>query len=328
LRLGEPLQRLPCSFGVELGQRFLQLAQPLLELRRDGALQQLLHFAQPRLERRVVDPRRLRGPRDLLDRFAELPHPLLDRLLLLGHRLRALGRLEGERPGLCAGRRPAGSPRCLLARALLRKIARPLPQVALRPGDRVRRFDQSVRRGAHRCSQLVQARQAQREFPTPAHMRGRRVVPRLHAEPQGVAREESAPRGIEIALHDRSIAHAAHVERVAHRVAHLAGAAHPPAHHLQPRQAVVIARVDHERLAEREGQCGVAPRHRHGHDRRRVGDHAQLERRRVALEWRPVRGRDVQAPASRSRGDGREPPREARARHREPRHRTGVSPAS
>src|SRR2546427_12574551 len=69
LRLGEPLQRLPCSFGVELGQRFLQLAQPLLELPRGGALQQLLHFAQPRLERRVVDPRRLRGPRDLLDRF-------------------------------------------------------------------------------------------------------------------------------------------------------------------------------------------------------------------------------------------------------------------
>src|SRR2546425_11471514 len=27
LRLGEPLQRLPCGFGVELGQRFLQLAQ-------------------------------------------------------------------------------------------------------------------------------------------------------------------------------------------------------------------------------------------------------------------------------------------------------------
>ena len=68
LRLGEPLERLARGLRIELRQRVLELAQPLLELRRHGALQQLLHLAQPRLERGVVDPGRACGARDLLDR--------------------------------------------------------------------------------------------------------------------------------------------------------------------------------------------------------------------------------------------------------------------
>src|SRR5437016_4557572 len=51
LRFGKPLQRLPRGVRVELGECLLQLAESLLELGRDGALQQLLHLAQPRLER-------------------------------------------------------------------------------------------------------------------------------------------------------------------------------------------------------------------------------------------------------------------------------------
>src|SRR5207249_10118235 len=76
LRFGKPLQRLPRGVRVELGERLLQLAESLLELGRDRALQQLLHLAQPRLECRVVDPRGLRGPRDLLHGLGQLLHPL------------------------------------------------------------------------------------------------------------------------------------------------------------------------------------------------------------------------------------------------------------
>ena len=39
LRFGETLQRLPRCFRIETRERLLQLAQPLLELRREGALQ-------------------------------------------------------------------------------------------------------------------------------------------------------------------------------------------------------------------------------------------------------------------------------------------------
>src|SRR5437867_148020 len=106
LRFGKPLQRLPRGVRVELGERLLQLAESLLELGRDRALQQLLHLAQPRLECRVVDPRGLRGPRDLLHGLGQLLHPLLQRLLLVRHRLRPFGRLERQRAALHARRRP------------------------------------------------------------------------------------------------------------------------------------------------------------------------------------------------------------------------------
>src|SRR6267378_4395115 len=79
------------------------------------ALQQLLHLTQPRLERRVVDPRRLRGARDLLDRFGQLLHTLRERLLLARYRLRPLGRLKRQRAGLRARRRPARVSRGLVA---------------------------------------------------------------------------------------------------------------------------------------------------------------------------------------------------------------------
>src|SRR5438046_534162 len=89
----------------------------------------------------------------------------------------------------------------------------------------------------------------------------RRVVPRLDLKPQRVAGKQAAPRRIELALHDRTVADPRHIERLAHRVADLTGAAHAPARHLETRQAVVVAHVDHERLAERERQRRIAPRH-------------------------------------------------------------------
>src|SRR5947208_624488 len=132
LRFGKPLQRLPRGVRVELRERLLQLAESLLELGRDRALQQLLHLAQPRLECRVVDPRGLRGPRDLLHGLGQLLHPLLQRLLLVRHRLRPFGRLERQRAGLHARRRPPPPSRRLVTGALLRQIAGALTQVALR----------------------------------------------------------------------------------------------------------------------------------------------------------------------------------------------------
>src|SRR5437773_471557 len=161
LRFGKPLQRLPRGVRVELGERLLQLAESLLELGRDRALQQLLHLAQPRLECRVVDPRGLRGPRDLLHGLGQLLHPLLQRLLLVRHRLRPFGRLERQRAGLHPRRRPPPPSRRLVTGALLRQIAGALTQVALRARDRIRGLDEAARRGPQRRPHLLEARQPQ-----------------------------------------------------------------------------------------------------------------------------------------------------------------------
>src|SRR6266702_5853895 len=316
LRFGKTLQRLPRGVRVELGECLLQLAESLLELGRDGALQQLLHLAQPRLERRVVDPRGLRGPRDLVHRLGQLLHALLERLLLARDRLRPFGRLERQRAGLRPRRRPA-APGRLVARTLLRQIAGALAQVALRARDRIRGLDQAARRGAHRRPQLLEARQPQGDLRAPSQMRRRSVVPRLHAEPQRVARQQATPCRVQLALHDGAVADATHVERVARRIAHLAGPAHAPAHHLEARQPVVIAHVDHQRLAQRQRQGRVTAGHRHRHHRGRVGHHSQRQLRCLALERPSVGGRHVEPPGA--GGDRRQAPGEARARDRESR---------
>ena len=95
LRLGETLERAARRLRVEPRQGVLQLAQPRRQLRRHRTLQQLLDLAQPRLERRVVHPGGLGRARDLLHRPRQLPHPLLQRLLLPCHGLRPFRRLEG-----------------------------------------------------------------------------------------------------------------------------------------------------------------------------------------------------------------------------------------
>src|SRR5207247_1767005 len=51
LRLGEALERAARRLRIEPRQRLLQLPQPRRQFRRHSALQQLLDFAQPRLER-------------------------------------------------------------------------------------------------------------------------------------------------------------------------------------------------------------------------------------------------------------------------------------
>src|SRR6266513_1311775 len=323
LRFGKPLQRLSRGVGVELGERLLQLAEPLLELGRDRTLQQLLHLAQPLLERGVVDPRRLRGARDLLHRLGQLLHALLERLLLARHRLRPLGRLERQRAGLGRGWRPAASCR-LVARALLRQIAGTLAQVALRARDRIRGLDQPARRGAHRRPQFLEARQPQGDLRAPSQMRRRSVIPRLHAESQRVARQQATPCRVQLALYDGAVADAAHVERLARRIAHLAGPAHAPAHYLEARQPVVIAHVDHQGLAQRQRQGRVTAGHRHGHDGGRVGHHTQRQLRCFAFEGPPVGRRHIQAPDA--GGGRRQAPSAARARDGESRQDAATPP--
>src|SRR5438876_6392410 len=277
LRFGKTLQRLPRGVRVELGECLLQLAESLLELGRDRALQQLLHLAQPRLERRVVDPRGLRGPRDLLHGLGQLLHPLLQRLLLVRHRLRPFGRLERQRAGLHARRRPPPPSRRLVTGALLRQIAGALTQVALRARDRIRGLDEAARRGPQRRSHLLEARQPQGDLRAPSHVRRRCVIPRFHTKPQRVARQQAAPRRVQLALHDGAVTHAAHVERLAHPVADLPGPAHAPAHDLEARQPMVVPHLDHQRLAPRHGEGRVAAGHRHGDHRGRVGHHTQRQ---------------------------------------------------
>src|SRR6266550_375573 len=64
LRLGEALQGLSGRLRIEPRERFLQLAQPLLELGRQRPLQQLLHLTQAVLERAATSrPDRARFPR-------------------------------------------------------------------------------------------------------------------------------------------------------------------------------------------------------------------------------------------------------------------------
>src|SRR5881396_248685 len=153
LRLGEALERAARRLRIEPRQRLLQLPQPRRQLRRHRALQQLLDFAQPRLERRVAQPGGLGRARDLFHRARQLLNPLLQRLLLARDRPRALRRLEGKR-SVARVRRTAGA--AGLAGPLLRQVPRPRPQLALRLGERVRRGGHVPRRGAGRRAQLLE----------------------------------------------------------------------------------------------------------------------------------------------------------------------------
>ena len=250
LRLGEALERAARRLRIEPRQRLLQLPQPRRQLRRHRALQQLLDFAQPRLERRVAQPGGLGGARDLFHRARQLLNPLLQRLLLARDGLRALRRLEGKR-SVPRVRRTAGA--AGLAGPLLRQVPRPRPQLALRLGERVRRGGHVPRRGAGRRAQLLEARQPQRDLCASPHVSagGGDIVPRLDAEPQRVAGQEPAPFRIEIPLNDGPLTRARHIQRLAHGRALLPRLTHPPAHHLEASQTVIVPCVDHERLLER-----------------------------------------------------------------------------
>src|SRR5439155_24284127 len=116
LRLGEALERPARRLGVEPRHCFLQLTEPRRQLRRYRALQQLLDFAQPRLECRVAQPGGLGRARDLLHRARQLLDPLLQRLLLPRHGLRALRRLKRKRsvPPLRRAALPGGIAGALL----------------------------------------------------------------------------------------------------------------------------------------------------------------------------------------------------------------------
>src|ERR1041384_6940863 len=136
LCFGELLKRLARRLGIESRERVLQLAQPLLELRRERALQQLLDFAKPALERGVVDARRLRGPRDLVHRLRELLYALRHRRLVARDFFRPLRGLKRHRaPRIVAPVRPPARPSIGIPRPLLRQVPRAIAQLALRRGD-------------------------------------------------------------------------------------------------------------------------------------------------------------------------------------------------
>ena len=94
MRFGEALEGLSGRLGIEPRERFLQLAQPLLELGRQRPLQQLLHFTQAVLERAVVNARGLGGAGNFLDRLREPLHALRHRGLIARDFFGALRRLE------------------------------------------------------------------------------------------------------------------------------------------------------------------------------------------------------------------------------------------
>src|SRR5213080_324918 len=250
LRLCQALERTPRRLRIEPRERLLQLPQPRRQFRRHRALQQILDFTQPRLERRVAQPGGLCGARDLFHRARQLLNPLLQRLLLARDGLRALRRLEGKR-SVPRVRRTAGA--AGLAGPLLRQVPRPRPQLALRLGERLRRGGHVPRRGAGRRAQLLEARQPQRDLRASPHVStgGGDIVPRLDAEPQRVAGQQPAPFRIEIPLNDGPLTRARHIQRLAHGRPLLPRLTHPPAHHLEASQTVIVPCVDHEGLLER-----------------------------------------------------------------------------
>src|SRR6266481_1663529 len=310
LRFGQPLERAARRLRVEPRQRLLQLAQPRRQLGRHCALQQLLNLTQSRLERGVVDPRGLSRAGDLLHRARQLLDPLVQRRLLPRHRLRALRRLERQR-SVPRVRGAAGARR--VARALLREIARPRPQLALRLGERVRRGGDVLRPCARRGPQLLEAREPQGDLAAPPHVSPGRgdIVPRLDTQPQRVARQQSTPLRVELPLNDRPLPRARHVERLSHRGPDLPGPAHAPAHDLEPGQTVIVPCVDDQRLAERQRQRRIAPRDWHAHHGRGIGHDAQAQLGCLTFERRPIRRRELELPgAGRGRRSG-QPAREA-----------------
>jgi len=171
---------------------------------------------------------------------------------------------------------------------------------------------------------LSQASTRRRSVSPAADVRGGRVVPGLDAQPQRVAGQEPAPLRVEIALDDRPFARAGHVQRLSHRLAHLPGLAHAPAHHFQPGETVIVPRIDHERLPQRQRQRRIAPGHGNGDDRRRIGDQHQPQLGRIAFERRAIGGRKIEKP--RSGTARREAPGERGARDREREARVPMTP--
>src|SRR5438093_1616473 len=208
LHFGEPLQRLPGCLRIEPRQRLLQLAQPLLELRCEGALQQFLHFAQPILARAVIQAGRLGGTRDFLHRLRQLLDALRHRGLITRDLLGALRGLERHGTLLAAAVRPSGRAAVGIPVPFLGKIARPVAQLALGGGDRLRRTRHCLGGGPRLRPQLLHAGKPQRDLGTAAHMRRWGVVERLDVEPQRIARQEAAVLGVEPSLHDRAITNA------------------------------------------------------------------------------------------------------------------------
>ena len=284
LRLRQALQRLACGLRIETRQRFLQLAQPLLELRRERPLQQLLHFAQAILERAVIDARRLCRARDLLDRLRQLLDALRHRRLIAGDLLGALRGLERHRALLLVAAWPRARPPIRITTAFLREIAGPVAQLSLGGGDGVRGVRHRPRGSPRFRAQLLHAGQAQRDLGTATDMWRWRVIERFDIKPQRVTGQQPAVFGVEPPLHDRAVTDAADIERLADCLADAAGAAHPPAHDGKSRDPVIVAHIGDQLLMERNRQRRVASRHRDRHDGSGIGHDQQVQLRRRPFE--------------------------------------------
>ena len=143
-------------------------------------------------------------------------------------------------------------------------------------------------------------------------MRGGRVVERFDIEPQRVAGQKTAVLGIEPSLDDRTIPDPADVERLAYRLPDAAGAAHPPAHHGKPCDAVIVPHIGDELLTQRNRQRRVTGRDRQRDDGRGIGNDQEVQLRGDALERGPVGAQRPQPPGA-ARG-GREATVDARPR--------------
>ena len=129
------MQRLSGRLRIEARERFLQLPEPLLQLGRQGPLQQLLYLAQAVLERAVVHARCFGGARDLFDCLRQLLHALRHRGLIARDFFRALCGLERHRAVLLTARsavRPSGRPTVRIPAPFLSQIAGSVAQLALR----------------------------------------------------------------------------------------------------------------------------------------------------------------------------------------------------
>ena len=303
LRFGQTLQRLPCGFRIETRERLLQLAQPLLELRREGALQQLLHFAQPILERAVIQAGRLRGTRDLLYGLRQLLDALRHRSLIARDLFGALRRLERHRALLLlvAPPRAHSCPPVGITVPFLGKIPRSIAQLSLGGGDRLGRARHCLCGGPRLCTELFHAGKPQRDLGAAPDVRRWGVVERFDVEPQRIAGQEAAVLGVEPPLHDRAITHAGDIERLAHRFADAAGATHAPAHNRQARDPMIITHIGDELLMQRNRQRRVASWHRYGDDGCGIGHDQDLQLGRGAFQRRAVTAPRLKSPCAADR---------------------------
>ena len=195
-----------------------------------------------------------------------------------------------------------GRPAVRVPAPLLREIARAVAQLALRRRYGIGRGRDCARRRARFGPQLFHAGQSQSDLGAAPGVWRWRIVERFDVEPQRVAGQETAVLGIDPPLHDRPIADAADVERFPHRLADAAGAAHPPAHDRQSRDAVIVSHIGDELLTQRNRQGRITAGDRQCDERGRIGKDQEMQLGRGSLQRGTVGAQRPQPPRAARRG--------------------------